>query len=196
MFPIWPSPQSPPSPGVEFYEWTRGTTRSSPSSCYRTAKLVNSRAKTPTSKSDPTSGAKELAFPVDVATREDFTIGEHVRKPPFHLPPLDPSVFGKKSKNSKPGCKKNKLRKSQSFTSVSSTDPSSPKKVENNDESVTKTGDNFACEVGGQYKCEEKIRFSDEKLPFAKKPIQNMAPYSPVDQSDCTDKNRTWVRCG
>ena len=177
---IWPSPQLPPPPSVEFYEWTHGTTRGSPSSCYGTAKHANSSAKTPTSKNDSTSGSKELEFPVDVATKEDFTMGEHVRKPPFHLPPLDPSVFGKKSKNSK-----KKLRKSQSFTSVSNTDPS-PKKVENNDERITKTENNFAYEAGGQYECKEKIGFSDQKLPFANKPVQNMAPYSPVDQSDCT----------
>ena len=60
--------------------------------------------------------------------------------------------------------------------------------MENNDERITKTEDNFA---GGQYECEEKIGFSDQKLPFANKPVQNMAPYSPVDQSDCT-----WARCG
>lgn len=51
---------------------------------------------------------------------------ENLRKPPFRLPPLDPSIFEKKSKTSKRGGsskKKKKLQKHKPIAMDSSTDP-------------------------------------------------------------------------
>ena len=81
---------------------------------------------------------------------------ENLRKPPFRLPPLDPSIFEKKSKTSKRGGsseKKKKLQKHKPIAIDSSTDPN-PR--EERSHWVSKTENNYDTERdGGQDKWEE-----------------------------------------
>ena len=177
MFPAWPSPQMSPPPGAEFFEWTNGTTKKSTSPCHQPAKLGEEKRRD--------EGAhipcfKELPFPDDVAPKGDITVREHVRKPPFHLPPLDPSVFEKKSKSLKPGGKKKKHRDNQL---ISMTD-SGAKKRKNSNGKHTKKEDDFVTETGEPYDCEECTGFCNHTSPSEKKHPKKMTFCSPKDRSE------------
>ena len=168
----WPSPKAS-KPDAD-------ATRNSPSSCHKLA--------TKTGDETRSNGRSPTSVSPDGLVSEEDDLTMNTRKPPFHLPPLDPSVFDreKKSKSSKPGGSRGKKKKrrsgSQSTATNFSTDHCQEK---NNDENGTKTEEKFPAKTGGQYEWQEKIGYPNQELLCGCTPKihpKKMAPGSPAER--------------
>lgn len=107
------------------------------------------------------------------------------RKPPFHLPPLDPSVFEKKGKISKPDGsrgKKKKCRNTRSAATSSSIDPCTEKREYNN-ASDSKTGDK-TVETSERAECEQKDSFRNKNSLRGKKTPKKKIVGEPLSGSE------------
>ena len=170
----WPSPKTPPS-SAQFYERSKETTRNS-SSCHKVAKP---QGKIREKESFPSAGINDSqclkSTGVDTVTKDVPT-----RKPPFHLPPLDPSVFENMSESSKPKGSRGKKKKRQQNqpTSVDSTADLCVEKRANSDESEIKMVDYTSTETEQWHKTDEEIDLCHQKSHPAK--IKEMSPCSPL----------------
>ena len=173
----WPSPKTP-SPDTQLYQWSNGIARNTSSSSHKAAETEDAPRR---HERFPTSGTQmfqcRLKSP-DVTTAKDEM---WMKKPPFHLPPLDPSVFEKKSKspNLKGTCKKKKKRQKNNQSAGASSADSCQETLENNDNSATKIIENSSLETGQQYKTEEELGCANQKLPPANQQTTIIAPRSP-----------------
>ena len=185
MFPGRPSPQALP-PGAEFHEWSNETNRMSPSSCHTTAQGGNAYGnEAKTKEKYPTSGCEDFERPNSTDGAKD-DLAMWTRKPPFHLPPLDPSVFEKKGKCSKPGGsrgkKKTKRQGNRPTTIVSRIDPYT-EKLDTNGESGFKTECNLATKTDVRDEWKETIERPNENSPSEKKHAKGKTTGVPVDRS-------------
>ena len=100
--------------------------------------------------------------------KEDLAVW--TRKPPFHLPPLDPNVFEKKSKTSKPddSGRKKKKRQDKGPTSKAPNSDAYPEKREYNEESGVKSAAKITNETVEEGECEKKALFSRMNSPSTK----------------------------
>ena len=115
------------------------------------------------------------------------------RKPPFHLPPLDPSVFEKKSKTSKPddsGRKKKKRQDKGPTSKPSSSDPY-PEKREYNEESGVKSAAKITNETVEGGERGKKASFSQMNSPSAKSQPKTKIASEPLDVSELPAINQS-----
>ena len=168
-FVFWPSPKKSP-PGAEFYEWSNRTSGKSLSSCHQAGECRNapgdekeihltSPAYNPENfhRRNSTDGAKEIEGRAKCS-----------RKPPHHLPPLDPSVFEKMSNSPKAVISQEKKpkRRVNRPAVMESNSEICPKKREKDNKSNIKEEDTLPIETD---QSEEKIEFAEKKSPSAKR---------------------------
>ena len=172
----WPSPKAPP-PGAQLYQWSNGIARNTSSSSHQAAETEDATRRNERFPSSGTQMFQSLKSPDGTTAKDEMWM----KKPPFHLPPLDPSVFEKKGKspNLKGTCKKKKKRQENNQSAVASSADPCQETLENNDNSATKIIDNSSSETGQQYKTEEELGFGNQKLPPANKQTTKIAPRSP-----------------
>ena len=191
---VWPSQNIPPQ-GAEFYEWSNGATGNLHlSSLHQDCEYGNTSAdgKGRNGRS-PTTNSKKLhpRNSIDGSkTKEVYTNSKWPRKPPHHLPPLDPSVFEKKKKKRPKAVsshkRKTKCRLNQPKVMDSGTEICQ-KKREQDVKQATKAED--------QDQCVKEIYYP-EKLPSEKShPKKNTSlaklACAPVDGSQCQMLNHS-----
>ena len=167
---LWPPvPQNKPPPGAQFYEWSNEHTKASPSSSWH---LDDEGGGAPgnrigRNRGYPSSSLAKLnrRYSADETVAKE-KYNKWQRKPPFHLPPLDPGVFEKKSKSPKaasPNGKKSKRRLKRHKATESSAEICQEKREEDVKQ-ATKEEDGLRT---GKDQCVEEICYP-EKAPSEK----------------------------
>ena len=156
-------PQNELPRGAEFYEWSNGFTRNSPSMSWHQESGKGGNGRSPFPNSEEFRNPRNST---DGATATNVH-AKWPRKPPHHLPPLDPSVFEKKSKSPKTVSsrgKKTKRRHDRPKVMEPGTEICQEKR-EKNVKQATKAGDTLLTEKD---QSEEEIFYSPEKSPSEK----------------------------
>lgn len=162
---MWSSPKETPQ-GAAFYEWSNGTAIISPSSsehqdghCSTRMASGDKQGRNERTTNPYPENLKAQNSADGASTAEDHT--KWPRKPPHHLPPLDPSLFKTKSKSVKVVSSREKKTKRcvNRPTEMESSNEMSSEKPENGSKSANKTDDAFPIET---VQCAEKIDLPDK----------------------------------